>query len=610
MPDSTDRAPHAWGFRDTKFVLHPDRSVELTGNRYEICGARMPDFIPFIEESLGVPVDVSAQASPVVPVAPPPRRNEAFCAALAAEFPESKYSVAAEARLVHSHGQATADEVYAVLYEALPRVVDMVFFCSSEAEAERITALALEHGVCLVPYGGGTNVTGCLLPPNDQRMVVSVDTRGLNGIEWINPENRQVCAQAGVTGAELEEYLERHGFTTGHEPDSIELSTLGGWISTNASGMKRNRYGAIENIVDSVTVVTARGRLETLGSFPRQSAGIQVKDMLFGSEGNLGLIVKAVLKIRPRPEVKAYQSLIFPDAFRGVAFLFELSNSSLIPASIRLVDNAQFRFGLALKPQAGPRARAKAKLQKLLLTRVKGVDPRKMVVATMLMEGTAAEVQAQQASVAAIAARHEGFLGGAANGKRGYNLTFAIAYIRDFMATLGVLGETLESTLPWDKLHTIVSEVKAEAERVHVEYRLPGKPYISYRITQLYTSGACVYFTYGVSTKGIKHPGAIASKVEDRLRRTVVRFGGAVSNHHGVGKFRSTLLASVLPPMNAEMIQALKATLDPSNVFGAQNGVFFDGFAQELGAAPSSDTRVVAPPEGAPAAALARGLPS
>lgn len=586
MSDRTERTPHGWGFKDTKFVLHPDRTVELTGQRYEICGTRMPDFIPFIEDSLGVPVEVSAQAAPVPPVAPEPRRNEAFCAALAAEFPDSKYSFAAEDRLVHSHGQATADEVYAVLYEALPRVVDLVFFCSSEADAERITALALEHGVCLVPYGGGTNVTGCLQPPSDTRMVVSVDTRGLNRVEWINPENRQVCAQAGVTGVELEAFLERHGFTTGHEPDSVELSTLGGWISTNASGMKRNRYGAIENIVDSVSVVTPRGKLETLGTFPRQSAGIQIKDVLFGSEGNLGLITKAVLKIRPRPEVKAYQSLIFPDAWRGVAFLFELSNSALIPASIRLVDNAQFRFGLALKPKANRRARAKARLQKLLLTRVKGIDPRKMVVSTILMEGTAAEVKAQEASLAAMAARHQGFLAGPQNGKRGYNLTFAIAYIRDFMATLGVLGETLESTLPWDKLHTIVAEVQAEAARVHAEYGLPGKPYISYRITQLYTSGACVYFTYGVSTKGVAHPGAIASKVEDRLRRTVVRFGGAVSNHHGVGKFRSPLLASVLPPMNAEMIQALKVTLDPKNVFGAQNGVFYDGFAREPGAEP------------------------
>lgn len=540
----------------------------------------MPSFIPFVESSLGVRVDLSDLRLPQRRVAPEPRRNAEFCAAVAAEFEEGKYSFDTEQRLSHSHGQATADEIYAVLYSALPRVVDMVFFCATERDAERIVALACEHQVCLVPYGGGTNVTGCLLPPEDDRMVVSVDTGQMNRIEWLNPLNRQVCAQAGITGRELEQQLQRQGFTTGHEPDSIEFSTLGGWISTNASGMKRNRYGAIENIVDSVTVVTPKGRLDTLGQFPRQSAGVQVKDVLFGSEGNFGLITKAVLRIRALPEVRTYQSLVFPDARRGVAFLFELSNSSILPASIRLVDNGQFRFGLALKPASGKRAQLKSLLQRVVLQGVKRIDPKQMVVATIGMEGTPTEVRAQEASLAEIAARHQGFFAGASNGKRGYNLTFAIAYIRDFMTKLQVLGETLETTLPWDKIHDVIEAVKAETQRIHRECGLPGKPFLSYRVTQLYASGACVYFTYAVSMKGIADPGPIASKAEDRLRHTIVRNGGAVSNHHGVGKFRSQLLASVLPPMNAEMIRSVKATIDPGNVFGAQNGVFLRGFGQ------------------------------
>jgi alkyldihydroxyacetonephosphate synthase len=578
MNASAEKALHRWGFQDTEFIVHEDRSVELTGSRYEICGTRMPSFIPFVESSLGVRVDLSDMRLPRQRVAPEPKRNAGFFAALAAEFEEAKYSFDAEVRLAHSHGQATADEIYAVLYSSLPRVVDMVFFCSTERDAERIVALAREHAVCLVPYGGGTNVTGCLLPPQDDRMVVSVDMGRMNRIEWLNPSNRQVCVQAGITGRELEEQLQRQGFTTGHEPDSIEFSTLGGWISTNASGMKRNRYGAIENIVDSVSVVTPQGRLDTLGQFPRQSAGVQVKEVLFGSEGNFGLITKAVLRIRALPEVKTYQSLVFPDARRGVAFLFELSNSSILPASIRLVDNGQFRFGLALKPASGRRAQLKSLVQRVILQGVKRVDPKQMVVATIGMEGTPMEVRAQEAALADVAARHQGFFAGASNGKRGYNLTFAIAYIRDFMTKLQVLGETLETTLPWDKIHDVVAAVRDEAQQIHRECGLPGKPFLSYRVTQLYASGACVYFTYAVSMKGIENPGAIASQAEDRLRHTIVRNGGAVSNHHGVGKFRSQLLASVLPPMNAEIIRGLKATVDPSNVFGAQNGVFLRGF--------------------------------
>jgi alkyldihydroxyacetonephosphate synthase len=577
---ASDRALHAWGYEDTKFILHPDRSVELTGSRYDICGARMPAFVPFVESSLGVSLELSELREPPPRSVPEPRQNAAFCAALAAEFPASSYSVDAEIRLVHSHGQATASEIFPVLYGNLPRVVDMVFFCATERDAERIVALALEHDVCLVPFGGGTNVTGCLLAPDDTRMVVSVDMQRLDQVEWINANNRQVCAGAGITGRALEEQLRRAGFTTGHEPDSVELSTLGGWISTNASGMKRNRYGAIENIVDSVTVVTPKGVLTTLGQFPRQSVGVQVKDVLFGSEGNFGLITKAVLRIRELPEVQAHQSLVFPDEKRGVAFLFELASSSLLPASIRLVDNLQFRFGLALKPAPDRRARLLSALQKVLIQRVKRIDPSQMVVATIGMEGSAAEVHAQQVALRTLAARHGGFFAGASNGKRGYNLTFAIAYIRDFLTQLNVLGETLETTLPWDRLLSIVSRVQAEARQIHQDFGLPGKPFLSYRITQLYASGACVYFTYGAYMKGVANAGDVACQAEDRLRRTIVAAGGAVSNHHGVGKLRSELLASVLPPMHADVIRAIKHSVDPSNVFGARNGVFSAPFTQ------------------------------
>lgn len=578
MVEASEKAAHAWGFRDTELIAHEDRTVELTGNRYEICGTRMPGFIPFVESSLGVRVDLSDLNRRSERVAPTPRRNEELCAALAREFAADQYSSEPDARLTHSHGQATADEVYAVMYATLPRVVDMVFFCRTQHDAERIVALAAIHDVCLVPYGGGTNVTGCLTPPEDPRMVVSVDTTQLNRIEWFNPDNRQVCAEAGITGKELEAQLRRRGFTSGHEPDSFEFSTLGGWISTHASGMKRNRYGAIENIVDSVTVITPGGELETLGRFPRQSAGVQIKDVLFGSEGNFGLITKAVLRVRPLPEVKAFQSLVFPSAESGVAFLFELSNSSMLPASIRLVDNLQFRFGLALKPAGGRRAQLKSLLQRMILQGIKRVDPKKMVVATIGMEGTASEVRAQEAALTEIAARHHGFIAGASNGRRGYNLTFAIAYIRDFMTKLHVLGETLESTLPWDKIHHIVQKVTDEAREIHRENGLPGKPFLSYRITQLYASGACVYFTYGIYVNGVDNPGSVARHAEDRLRQVIVSNGGAVSNHHGVGKFRSQLLASVLPPMNAEIIRAVKTAIDPKNVFGAQNGVFAHEF--------------------------------
>ena len=571
----SNRWAHGWGYRDTQFEVGNDGHVRLSGNRYDISGFSMPGFLPFCEDALGVKLDASKLLEETELVASPPKKNEGFCAAVEQEFTGEDYSYDDRQRAIHSHGQATAEEVYQAMYGQLERLVDMVFFCPDEQAAARIIQLASEHNVCLVPYGGGTNVTGALtLPENETRMIVSVDMRRLCKIEWINRKNRQACVQAGITGSELEQLLRKEGYTSGHEPDSQELSTLGGWISTNASGMKRHRYGGIEDIVEQVTMVTPSGELQTLDMFPRQSAGTQVRPMLFGSEGNLGLITKAVLRLRRLPEATAFQSLIFPDFERGVEFLKALSETSFIPASIRLVDNEQFRFGHALKSaDTNAVALAKSKLQRAFLQKVKHVDLSSMSVATIVMEGNKSEVKAQEKLIGELAQLHHGFFAGGSNGKRGYNLTFAIAYIRDFLTKLQVMGETMETTAPWDKVHDICAAIKQEANRIHEDYGLQGKPYVSFRVTQLYTTGCCIYTTYGIYTGG-KNGSEIAADADRRLRAAFVKAGGAISNHHGIGKFRSDHLAKKLSESNANVIRSVKTSIDPDNVFGAANGVF------------------------------------
>ena len=574
MSQTNDQWDHAWGYRDTQLELGPDGHVRLSGRRYAISGVPMPGFLPFCEDALGVKVDATHLREEVPLVVSPPIKNTAFCETVEKEFPND-FSYDDRVRAVRSHGQATGDEVFQALYGHLPRVVDMVFHCRSEFAAQRVVELASEHDVCLIPYGGGTNVTGCLtLPKAETRMIVAVDMRSMDKIEWIHRQNRQACVQAGITGAELERKLRQEGFTCGHEPDSQEFSTLGGWISTNASGMKRNRYGAIEDIVEQITMVTPRGELETLEHFARQSAGVQVRPALFGSEGNFGLITKAVIRLRELPETRRYQSIIFPNFELGVDFLKALSGTSFLPASIRLVDNAQFRFGHALKALETSRvAAAKSKLQRAFLTQIKRIDLNKMCVATVVMEGMTGEVDAQEKLIGELAGKFGGFFAGGANGKRGYNLTFAIAYIRDFMTKMHVMGETLETTAPWDKIHPICEAVKDEAGRIHSDLGLSGKPFVTYRVTQLYTTGVCIYFTYGAYTRG--HDGAeVAIAADQRLRHAIVRAGGAISNHHGIGKFRSKLLHERLSAPNADIVRAMKHELDAKNVFGVANGVF------------------------------------
>lgn len=569
---------HKWGFADTTFVVHEDGAVELTGARYDLSGYKMYDFMPYVEEVLGIQLDLEEVMKEVVdkPI-DSSRRNEAFCKAVEGSFRSDQFSFDDSDRLLHSHGQTTTDEVFRVLYTRLDRFADMVFYCESEADALEIVQLAKDHNVCLVPYGGGTSVSCALkLPASETRMIVSVDMQRMRQIEWIDEENLRACVQAGIRGSDLEDLLSKKGFVSGHEPDSIELSTLGGWIATNASGMKKNRYGNIEEIVENITIITPEGVMEQVESLPRTSVGMQPRNLLFGCEGNLGLITKAVIKIHPIPEVTEYGSLVFPNMQVGTAFLRELARTSFVPASIRLVDNIQFRFGLALKGKASGSNAIVDRLKKFYLLKVKGFDAKEMVAATIVMEGSSEEVAHQKRGLYRLAKCHQGMPAGAEAGKRGYMLTYAIAYIRDFLAAFHIIGETFETSVPWSKISQVCSAVEKKAQERHEEFGLPGKSYVSYRITQIYHTGVCIYFTYGVYSKGVENPDRVFGEIEHSLRETIIRNGGSISHHHGVGKLRKDFMKDTLSPASIEFLKSVKHAADPKNVFGVRNNVFAD----------------------------------
>ena len=354
-----------------------------------------------------------------------------------------------------------------------------------------------------MPYGGGTNVSGALsLPPGEGRPIASVDMGRMNRILWLDEENLQACVEAGITGKELERLLGERGYTSGHDPDSVELSTLGGWIATNASGMKKNRYGNIEDIVVEATLVTPAGEVESRRATPRNSTGVAPRLWLFGCEGNLGLITKAVIKIHPRPEAREYGSLVFPSLDHGVRYLKALRREGALPASIRLVNNTEFRFGQALKPAPSAMTRVKTAIQRFVLVRLKGFDLRSLAACTVVMEGTRRELAWQRRIIFSLARRFGGVSAGAHNGRRGYMLTFAIAYIRDFLNQFHVMGETFETSVPWDRIHDVTGAVERELADQCRAHGVRGTPYLSYRVTQTYHTGVCIYFTMGFQRQG------------------------------------------------------------------------------------------------------------
>jgi alkyldihydroxyacetonephosphate synthase len=571
--DNEAESLDVWGFRDTRFDFSENGHVMIRGSRYELSGKELPRFLPWVREVLESPVDPRDVNVSHYPTAiPEPHIRPEFLAAIKNSFDGDQIDTRGEIRLRHGHGH-TQEEMYAIKYTQLGRIPDVVIYPESEEQVSTLVEAANRHNVSLIPYGGGTNVTDALrCHPHERRTIVSVDMRRMNRILWIDRENMMACIEAGAVGRHIMADLKKYDVTMGHEPDSVEFSTLGGWIATNASGMKKNRYGNIEDLVLDVNVVTTTGKLQRTSASPRESVGFDLRRLMFGSEGTLGIITSAVVKIFNLPAVQEYGSVLFPTFEDGFQFMYDLARESTPPASVRLVDNLQFQFGLALKPKSsGPTAALKSKAEKFFVTKVKGFKPDKMVACTLVFEGSRQEVEQQQRELYRIAAKHGGMKAGTENGRRGYQLTYSIAYIRDFLMNYYIIAESFETSVAWSNALALCEKVKRTLEEEYKRRKLPGKPFVTARITQIYRTGVCIYFYFGFYYKGISKPEEVYLALENIARDEILRSGGSLSHHHGVGKLRKSFLPRIMSETTIQLKRELKKSLDPMNTFGAGN---------------------------------------
>ena len=566
---------HKWGFKDSSFIINDDNTVTFTGKRYEgISGERLPYLIPFVTKVLNTDIKKEPYFKVIEKKYVAERKiNQDFVNDIKSFFNDDQISFSDEERVLHSHGQNSPDEVFKVLYDKLEKFTDIVVYVENEEDVINLIEKAKKHNVCLVPYGGGTNVTNALqLPEDEERMIVSVDTRRLNKIISIDTKNLLIEVEAGITGKHLEEELQKKGFTVGHQPDSIELSTLGGWISTNAAGMKKNKYGNIEDIVQNVVMVTPNGTINQIKPLVRSSIGIKTQNLLFGSEGNIGIITKAVLKIHKLPECSDYESVVLKDWDTGLDFMYELAHSSSVPASARMLDSLHYQFGSALKPEKNNIGKLKSKIQKLVF-KMKDFSTDDFVAAVFKLEGSFSEVEYQRKNIKRLAKKYNGLLGGSKEGKVGYNITMVIAYIREFFVPQGILGETLETAVPWSKVNQVKDEANKLLTELHKKYDLPGKPFFCSRISKVYHTGICMYNTMGINVRGIKNPEKVFSDIEHKIRECFIKNGGSISHHHGVGKLRKDFMPETISPGSIDVIQGIKKSQDPNNIFGISNNI-------------------------------------
>lgn len=577
-----------WGFADTSFttVFGEDRRavVEMKGRRYNLSGRRMSSLIPFIERELAIRIDLTR------PLKATPSNEDVGDLQTAELLVNRLLEICAHVsnnphELIRCGTGHCQQDIFAIRSGDQFRTPDAVVWPATEDEVTSLVAAATKYSWCLIPVGGGTNVTQATRSPSsdlEPRTVVAVNMKRMKKLLWVNAEDGLVHVEAGITGGELDEELSRHGLTCGHEPDSYEFSTLGGWVATKASGMKRSKYGNIEDIVKGVRVVAAKGTLVHGYSLEntawgRESTGPDLSTLILGSEGCLGIVTSVVLRVWKLPSIVSHLGVLFHDFESGLRFAREVAKLRASgPTSFRLLDNTHFRLGQALRPD--PESLLESLGQHVSKQMLKWTgshfEAGKVTCATMTFEGGPGQIEMQKRAIRQLARCHGGQDIGPGAGKSGYELTFMVAYLRDFALTYNVLGESFETFVPWSKIVDVVKAVRGRIEKEHSQRYLPGSPFVGCRVTQLYHEGVCLYFYFCMSVQNVPDASSVYAEIEHAARHEILRNGGSLSHHHGIGKVRAEFLTEIDSSTSIESICAIKEALDPDNIFGARNGPF------------------------------------
>jgi alkyldihydroxyacetonephosphate synthase len=460
-------------------------------------------------------------------------------------------------RVSHALGKAYRDVVRGFRGE-FENPPDLVAFPRDESEIEVALEWAEAEGAAVIPFGGGTSVVGGVEPRLGERPVVTLDLRRLDRVLEVDPESLAARIQAGATGPRLEEQLREHGLTLRHFPQSFEYATLGGWVATRAGGHFATLETHIDDLVEAVRAITPRGTWESR-RLPGSGAGPSPDRMLIGSEGILGVIAEAWVRVRPRPGYKASRGVEFDDFFAAAGAVREISQAGLHPANCRLLDASE--------------------------AELTGAGDGKSNLLILGFESAHHPVEASMEIALEIARSHGGVARGASGGESeqssvdSWKSAFLLApYIRDTFVACGVLSETFETAVTWDRFEELHASVMGAARKAVAEISGapadgPGAARVSCRFTHAYPDGVAPYFT-------VLAPAVRGGEVEqwDEIKAAVsealIAAGGTITHHHAVGRDHRPWYDRQRPAPFAAALRAAKAELDPAGMLNP--GVLID----------------------------------
>lgn len=466
------------------------------------------------------------------------------------------FDASPEARLRHARGQSYPDWVALRAGEAGP-FPDAVAQPTSHDEVGAVLAEARRRGAVVIPYGGGTSVVGHLGVPAGDRPVVSLSLARMDALLDLDETTWLARFGAGTPGPRVEAQLAQRGFLLGHFPQSYDYSTVGGWVVTRSSGQQSLRYGRIEQLFHAGRCATFKGDLR-VGGVPASAAGPDLREAVLGSEGRLGVLTEATVRVRPLPGSEVFHALFFPSWEHGFAAIRALGHSELPLSMLRLSNEVETETQLAL---AG-HARLIGWLERYL--KLRGVGAGKVMLLVGITGG-AAQVRRGLREALTLARRHQGVHAGARPGAGWVKNRFRSAYLRNSLWEAGYAVDTMETCLNWPQVTPYMRAVEqaageafqADDERVHAYTHL----------SHVYRQGCSVYSTFVWRASGD------ASRERERWTRfkravseTIVKAGGTISHQHGVGADHAPYLPAEKGAAGMDLIRAMAREFDPDGL--------------------------------------------
>ena len=476
------------------------------------------------------------------PSAPPPQASEIKLRAPRVSAPASLARVLTDEpyeRLLHTYGKSYPETVRA-FHRDFANAPDLVALPTSEADISALLDWAGAGKIAIIPFGAGSSVVGGVEPAVGEGFAgaVSLDLRHFNRVLEVDAASRAARIQGGIRGPAIEAALKPHGFALRHYPQSFEFSTLGGWIATRSGGHFATLYTHIDDFVESMRTATPAGVMESR-RLPGSGAGPSPDRMMIGSEGALGIITEAWMRLQGRPRFRADAVFGFPDFFAAARAVRAVSQAGLYPSNLRVIDN----------DEAG----------------AYGVNAYEESLAVLAFESADHPVDAWMARAIELMADH----GGRRHSDEAAGLRWRTAFIRmpygrELTAPMGIINDTFETAITWDKFEAFHEIVRKATQDALVE-ATGRQGTVSTRFTHVYPDGPAVYYTFSVRGD----PGRLIEQwrlIKTRASDALIAAGGTITHHHAVGRDHMPWYRAQRPALFGKALAAAKAALDPAGI--------------------------------------------